>query len=338
MLPINVAVLGSCVTRDVFNSKFIENYKKYYDCVVTQNQTSIISLMSDPVDFDEKDIDNQADAYSISNVKSELTKENLQKLKETQPKYILLDFSGDIRFGVIKISENQFITNNRWKVRKTTFFKKLSDVQVFEINTDKESYIELWKRSVDRLFDFFNKELPNTKIIVHKTRNTDYAINEDGSLFKLSESGKMKAENVKELNKTWSTLNDYVVQKYNTFIIDMTDRYYLSYTKHPWGPFYTHFTMDYYQDFFQKLNQITIKDNPEILTKIIEDMYKEQSELTKPFLGIIDENNKLNREITERGMRVAELELGIEKLIEENEYCHPVDPPLPCFYPINDKF
>jgi len=20
------------------------------------------------------------------------------------------------------------------------------------------------------------------------------------------------------------------------------------------------------------------------------------------------------------------------------EYCHPVDPPLPCFYPINDKF
>ncbi|MEK5444556.1 glycosyltransferase family 2 protein [Fredinandcohnia sp. FSL W7-1320] len=27
-----------------------------------------------------------------------------------------------------------------------------------------------------------------------------------------------------------------------------------------------------------------------------------------------------------------------KKFVFVNEYCHPVDPPLPCFYPINDKF
>ncbi len=46
----SVAVMGSCVTRDNFNSTFNPGYKKWFQVVLSANQTSLISLMSPPID------------------------------------------------------------------------------------------------------------------------------------------------------------------------------------------------------------------------------------------------------------------------------------------------
>ena len=79
MKKITVAVLGSCVTRDVFNTRFNKDYKKYYDCILTQNQSSIISIMSDVLEVDDSKLDN-LNEYDTWNVKTEFTKSVLRYL------------------------------------------------------------------------------------------------------------------------------------------------------------------------------------------------------------------------------------------------------------------
>jgi len=46
---VNIGVWGSCCTRDIFNSKFIANYKEYYNITVDQQHISVISMMSSSV-------------------------------------------------------------------------------------------------------------------------------------------------------------------------------------------------------------------------------------------------------------------------------------------------
>ena len=38
--------------------------------------------------------------------------------------------------------------------------------------------------------------------------------------------------------------------------MDLTDREYLSFKGHPWGVFYVHYTLDYYDEFLAALNGI----------------------------------------------------------------------------------
>ncbi|RYL95170.1 hypothetical protein EWI07_03900 [Sporolactobacillus sp. THM7-4] len=274
MLPIKVAVVGSCVTRDVFNSRFVKNYKKYYNCILTQNQSSMISLMSDPVLFDSSKIDNQKDTYSLKNTRQDLTKEILPLLKEKQPSFIILDFFGDVHFSVLKLNDKQYITNNRWKIMKTTFYKEIQEKNVLDNQSDE--YFMLWKKYIDIFFNFVKKELPETVVILHKTRNTDFYISTDLNIKKLSTSGKVKVENINQLNDLWGKFDNYVAETYKPEVIDMTQKYYLSYEKHPWGAFYVHFTLDYYTDFIKKLHRIALNKFPEIYPLLLSDFFKDE--------------------------------------------------------------
>lgn len=50
-MTIKIATIGSCVTRDNFNSNINPYYKKFFNVVAHQNQTSIPSLMSEKVHY-----------------------------------------------------------------------------------------------------------------------------------------------------------------------------------------------------------------------------------------------------------------------------------------------
>ena len=52
----NIAVFGSCASRDNFYSGINPDYKKYFNCPVSSQRGSIISLMQEPVPFKNQDI------------------------------------------------------------------------------------------------------------------------------------------------------------------------------------------------------------------------------------------------------------------------------------------
>jgi hypothetical protein len=255
--PIRIAVIGSCLTRDIFNSQFIEEYKNFFNCILTQNQSSFISLMSEQIPFLYSKINNQKDEKAFNDIVGDLNKKILLLLKEEQPSFIIIDFFADIHFGVVKVNDNQYFTANRWKVVKTLFYKEIEKKSKLNIEKDTNQYMDIWKESMSRFFRFVESELPNTKIILHKSYNTDYSYNNNGEIKQLSSSGKIKKEDVTRLNILWNNLNDYIMKNFEVIVIDMTGRELYSFENHPWGQFYVHFTLDYHKDFFFKLRNLT---------------------------------------------------------------------------------
>ncbi|QUW26421.1 hypothetical protein J8Y16_25765 [Bacillus cereus] len=248
---IKVAVLGSCVTRDNFNSKFNYDYKRYYECVLLQNQTSIISLMGKPVQLPSNKI-TELNQWDANDVRSDFEKSFLIQLKEKQPDYLIMDLFGDVFFGCIRLADT-YVTNNYWKLGKTQFFKEIKKPTYLNIMTQPEEYLLLWKNAINDLFETLREELPNCKIILHKARFTDIYYDKNNQLNKMNPS-----IDVKELNKYWDTLDRYILEKFNVQFIDLNEKKYFSYEQHPWGVFGVHYEMNYYGDFLKSLHKLVL--------------------------------------------------------------------------------
>lgn len=114
-----------------------------------QNQSSIISMASNkranPVvatdEFSE---------YDEWCVRSDFTKEFFDHLERLQPDTIIVDLFGDAHFGVLEIEPGQYVSNNRWKLWRTAYYKDMLKGKVDELSIDKnrEAYMEVWKKIV----------------------------------------------------------------------------------------------------------------------------------------------------------------------------------------------
>jgi hypothetical protein len=260
---IRIAVLGSCITRDSFNSRFNPEYKLAYEAVLMQNQSSIISVMSEAVDVPADQIA-AGSAYDRWNVRTDLSKEFLGQVVELAPDYLVLDFFGDIHFGVLDLGDGRYITNNRWKLWPTPYYKRLQDADApprwLRIDQDTDEYVRLWRSAYDRLVEYVRRVLPGTAVVVHRGHNTDLlSLPGAGRLTSLSKSGRVKALDVPLLNRLWSELDDYAVSSTGFDEIDLTGKQYPTSPDHPWGAFYVHYSMDYYPDFLAALGMLHLR-------------------------------------------------------------------------------
>jgi len=257
--PVRVAVLGSCISRDPFNSKFNPDYKRTWTCVLIQNQSSLISLMSEPTPLTEDEIGEASD-YDKWNVRTDTGKEFLRRVVEEAPDYLVLDFFGDIHFGVLELEDGRFITNNRWKLWPTPFYQRLKAedrLRPLRIETDTERYLALWRDAYDRLVAYLAEHLPGTTVVVHRGHNTNRIwIEDEQRSLPLTQHKKLWKLDVKRANELWSQLDDYAVSSTGFAEIDLLGTPYPSFPEHPWGPFYVHYTLDYYHDFLAALNRI----------------------------------------------------------------------------------
>ncbi len=293
--PINVATLGSCLTRDNFNSLFNPNYKEFYNCILHQHQTSIISLMSSPIPFNEAKIDNQTNSSDVWHLKTEFTKEFLTLIKQMAPSYLIIDFFADVYFGVIKINTNQFLTNNWWKLTKTSYYKELDSKQELKIALNRDEYFELWKLSIDKFFNFLKKELPTCQVILTQARFVDWYIEKETQAIKqLSKNGKHYPINIDYLNSLWDQLDRYVIQKYDVKCINLIDEKYISHEEHPWGDFYVHYTENYYHNFLKNLHEIVLHEQIIKIQELsqLNDILQTDNTLLKNTLCTVQDENK----------------------------------------------
>lgn len=315
MENIKVAVLGSCATRDNFNSRFNPDYKEFYDCILTQNQASIISLMSSPLHYTKDDIGELND-YDRWNVETDLSKSFLDDLVVLQPAYLIIDFFADIHFGVISVAADQYITNNRWKLWKTPYYKELKDqgtIKRLTVLEHTEEYLRVWKRSINQLFAFLKEKLPECHVIIHKARNVS-ALANDGVLVDLATSGRVKKENVQLLNQFWAELDQYVIDHFPVSVIEVNDKLYYTYNEHPWGPFYVHYSEDYYHKFLLKLHRVVLENQIEdhVINKISANIFKQYDDLMK-------KNEELNRNLVNEMKVSAGLQEEIKPVDDKQE-------------------
>lgn len=265
--PVNVAIFGSCVTRDNFNSKFNYDYKRYYECVLLQNQASIISLLEKPTVFPTDRV-TELNQWDSNDMKMDFEKSFLNKLGEQEPEYLIVDFFGDVFFGCMKIADT-YVTNNYWKLGETQFFKEVENPQFLNILRDTEEYVILWKKAIHKLFRILRETIPNCKIIVHKARFVNSYYDEKNQLKRMESS-----IDIELLNKYWDILDRYVLEQFDVQFIDLTHKKYTAYERHPWGLFGVHYEPKYYNDFLTYLHEIVLINYLDKITPVYKSIFE----------------------------------------------------------------
>ncbi|MBW9214115.1 hypothetical protein KV102_04605 [Mumia sp. zg.B53] len=265
--PRTVAVFGSCITRDCFNSRFNPGYKDTYRCELLQNQMSLISLMSEPV-LEEWQPTRAMSEYDLWNVRTEFSKEFLDRVVRLQPEYLIVDFFGDAHFGCVRLDDGRYVTDNRWKVRHTDLYDRLrvaGRLEQVKGREDPDRYFALWSEALDRFAAFVRDHLPRSKVVVHHGHHTAWLDLPDRTR-PVPLRGRHRKErrlhkiDVEAANALWRRMDARAVEVLGAAAIDLTDEVFPTYDEHPWGPFYVHYPTDYYQRFLAELHKIVVAD------------------------------------------------------------------------------
>ncbi|MDT0275020.1 DUF6270 domain-containing protein [Blastococcus goldschmidtiae] len=260
--PLDVAVLGSCITRDNFNSRFNAGYKRWYQATLTQNQSSIISVMAAPSPITDAEIGTGGTEYDRANGRDDFRKTFLTRLAETPPDLLVMDFFGDVHFGCLDLGEGQYVTDNRWKLWPTPYYrarKAAGPLPELRLHVETDRYLELWKDAFDRLLAHVRQVAPQTTVVIHRGRNTGtLQLPDSGGTVPLLENRNLAKIDLARYNDLWRRLDDYACSHDGVVAIDLTDREYPTFDDHPWGPYYVHYTMDYYADFLAELHKVRL--------------------------------------------------------------------------------
>lgn len=253
---VKVAIIGSCITRDVFNSKFIKDYKDIYECVSTAWQASMISFMSNRTWFedDQKGFKETVSKHQRNTTNRDISKKYRNEIIEAEPDFIIFDLYTDIKYGVVK-NKVGYLTNNPNGFRKTVYYQNKQYEEALNIYKD-EKYLTLLYDSFAKFQQWVKTNIPNCKIIItgflaafsHTTKE-NYIVN-----FDLKTCSTVARDNIM-YNKIYSKLSS----DFDVTLLDMQNRTYFGDHNHIYGIKPWHLTQQYYDDLYKNLNDIVFK-------------------------------------------------------------------------------
>lgn len=249
--PVKVAVFGSCVTRDVFNRRFVPDYQDLFDCVALSNQVSLMSIVDDPLAVPD-DALQEIDERARRDVRDELGRVFLAQLATLQPDYLIIDLFADVHFGAATIDPGVVVTRNRWKTVKTDFY---TTRRRSELAPDSPQYFARWALAADRFFELVAAATPRTKVVLHEARNVTRWRTADGGLETFGNAAALEA-----MNTRWRAMDAYLKERHADHSISIFTPDRVSSQTHPWGPFAVHYELDYHTTFAFKLARIALMD------------------------------------------------------------------------------
>lgn len=262
----NIAVFGSCVSRDIFYSKINHNYKEYFNVVLSSQRGSIISLMQHPVEFRIEDIailpESQVNNSRTRFIKEDLNKHFLNGLNNNIDLLIFDNYFED-RFGVLEIDNNQIITNNEWDLLETEFYNNLKIKNPLNMRTNKKDYFKLWCENVDLFFDYLDTHCPDTKIVLNEARVAYNVLKKD----KTVEFNKYYKKESKLRNKNIKRLDKYIIKNYDVNCLKFDNKTLVD-ENHIWGIGPVHYENKVYADRLHELIQISENNNLTFLDKL----------------------------------------------------------------------
>ena len=251
-----LAVIGSCLSRDVFNSNFVTSWKERFDLVYAPFQTSLLSLASVPVPFSRTLLSFEGKDFSswYKNILlHELNKDFLNNLLSVCPDNLLIDFYSDTINGVIEIDKTAYITNRPKDMEKNAASAYIRSGNLREIKplTHYDEYMRLWKRSADFFLAFMKEYLPDTKIIVNHPVFSDTVLNPDGSKTAFGEP------NVSRFNEIYREMVSYFTKNNRDIaILDLHKKYYIDPDYIYGGAWIVHYHKSFYEDSINELEKL----------------------------------------------------------------------------------
>lgn len=250
-----VAVIGSCVSRDVFNSEFTPGYKTYVDVVDTLYQSSLPSVVRE---FDiDSDLSEDIRPNFMNVMKKELLGKKLGRIVALQPDVLLIDFFADIHFGVTTRA-GQYITRNHMA------FKSLESADAFYGDAETappqrmrfvkgaggEEYQKVARKAIRAFADILEETSPQTSIVLNAARfSTMYQI-EPGELVSFGNHQRLI-----EKNANWDELDRLFLDETGCEQIVHDPSNLIGSVGHPWGLHPVHYVQSYYDNLWDVLSK-----------------------------------------------------------------------------------
>lgn len=255
---IKIAAVGSCVSRDPFNSLFNEDWKDYFEFTAYQFQGSAISLMSPGVAYDAVDFEwtNTAPKATKWALYSELNKAFLSDLYHAQPDYLIIDLYSDVFYGMCEMSNTWMMNKGRY-INRNPLLKKNKGKE-YGVEFNKKEFIPLFEEKIDAFMAFCQEYIPETKIVINRARFKYKYVDEKGKKHWILRYPKIR---LKYLNRCWRELENYILKNYDVLSLNHNNKIYYAAETHPFGDkFPLHYTKDFYTDFKYKLLKLVKKN------------------------------------------------------------------------------
>lgn len=234
-----VAVLGSCIVRDVFNSKFISDWKNRNELTAAAHQSALVSLTSEPYQGPEITA-SDLDKHSKQCVDEDLSKSVMANLLANPPEWIFIDLFSDARFGVRDV-DGRYITDNAWKIGTSSDFATIKNYPVISMHKNPERYLELFRESLRKLRTMLDEAGANTKIALVKVRATEQLRDGLGNVDTMPGPQGV-------LNSAFEPLEEAFVEELpDATILDLTQHNTWANKNHPWSAYVVHYEQAFYR-------------------------------------------------------------------------------------------
>lgn len=248
--PKTAAVLGSCVSRDVFNSNFAPDWKTRNSLVAAAHQSSLISVMGLPLAQKEltfEDLDKHARAVTLDDV----NKTVIKTIKEQAPDYVIVDLTSDTRFGVIDLEDGATVSENPWKIAKSKDYQKLRVAGKVSMLTDSETYLRRFRAAVRDLTEQVDQASEGKSTIVLLSVDATGTLRSDDGTVTL------KKDLAQIYNTSFEALETAFIEECpDAVVLDMKDKTKWGNRDHLWSAHVVHFEQSYYDALDTRLRDI----------------------------------------------------------------------------------
>ena len=243
------STFGSCASRNIFYSVINKDYKNYFKINKSVESSTLISLMSKPIEYDENLI-NSNETYDNLCVTDDLTNNFLEFIEKDVVDYIIIDNFFDVTNGVIIFADNQFITSTL-RLKNTDFYDFVRNNKYINIFNNFQEYYSLWRESCNKFFNFVENSCNKTKIILNCSRLVYNYIDNEGNISKNVEFEKL----AHKINPFLNLFDKYILENFDVDVLKFNSNT-LSNKNHVFGLHPIHFEEKYYLEKNQQLLEI----------------------------------------------------------------------------------
>ena len=240
-------ICGSCSSRNIFNSKINEDYKSFFNIHPSLESVNFISLMSNPVEYNEKLLNSDND-YDNTCVRNDLTKDFLNVLRDTEVDYLIIDTFFDVACGIVIVDENSYLTESP-RLIHTDYYKLLNDKKRLRIFENFDEYYNLWKKSINLFFNFMENNCRDIKIILNCSRSV-YKYWDNSQLI---EDDNLRVQ--KKYNPVRDMMDTYILENFDVEVLPFNNDI-LADKNHIFGLYPVHYEKKYYEEKNEQLNKI----------------------------------------------------------------------------------
>lgn len=252
MVLAEFSTFGSGSTKTIFNDIINPSYKDFFEMRFSDETSSLISLMSNSFEYDQKLLDSKS-SYDIFCVKNDVSKVFLELLKHKKVDYLIMDTYSDAVLNVLLLENGCYITDS-FRLHNTSLYNSLSIKKRFNIRYNFNEYFKLWTDACDSFFKFMDTHCTDVKIILNCSR----------SVYKYYDNGEVGIDNnlkkACEVNKYRNILDKYILNNFDVDVLSF-DNDTLIDKNHKFGYHQIHYFPDYYKTKIFQLKDIVESNN-----------------------------------------------------------------------------